>query len=83
MKWSRLPGRLVRTRARKISLVVALVVLVPVGCVSMGSLGEECPRPLSDGKGVVLFGTYEGPHGMEITLSPQGENGRSTVAVGN
>ncbi|MFD9035710.1 hypothetical protein ACFVZW_31885 [Streptomyces sp. NPDC059567] len=35
--------RLVRTRARKVALVVAVLVLVPVGCFAPGGLWDERP----------------------------------------
>ncbi|MEV6397805.1 hypothetical protein AB0M39_24040 [Streptomyces sp. NPDC051907] len=77
----RAPGRLVRTRARKVCLAVAFLVVLPLGCVAVSVLGEECPRPVSDGSAVVRAGTYEGPHGMRIVLSPPGKDGKSAAAV--
>lgn len=72
-----------RTRARKVALVAAFLVLVPAGCVSAAHLGGECARPLPGGSALVLTGTYEGPGGMAVTLSPPGKEGKAAAAVRN
>lgn len=64
--------RALGTAPRKIALVVALCVLVPVGCVALRGSSQDCPDPSTDVAAKDLPGRYTGPGGMTLQLSGAG-----------